>query len=97
MSKDNNVLICLQITHIFRPKALFIKLTSSPTLVTVFSGDFTGCSGGGLDFLFDGVRLILGEWNLSFSFIVNDVKWERWDSEGRQKHTLLLGELAQKS
>lgn len=56
------------------------------TLVTVFSGDFTGCSGGGLDFLFDGVLLILGEWNLSFSFIVKDVKWERWDSEGKQNH-----------
>lgn len=53
------------------------------TLVTVFSGDFMGCSGGGLDFLFDGVLLILGEWNLSFSFMVKDVKWERWDSEGR--------------
>lgn len=36
---------------------------------------------------FDGVLLIFGEWNLSFSFMVKEERWERCESEEEERKT----------
>lgn len=55
------------------------------TLFTIFSGVFTTRSGC-FPFL-EGVRLIFGEWNLSINFMVNEVRWERWESKEQMSKT----------
>lgn len=49
------------------------------TLLTGFSGAGAGGSGDGGLPLVEGVRLILGEWNLSMSFMVDSLREERWE------------------
>lgn len=62
------------------------KHTHTHTLLAGFSVLFTAGSGCSCLPFFDGVLLILGEWNLSISFMVKEDKWDRWESvqeEGR--------------
>lgn len=59
------------------------------TLFADFSGVFTVRSAC-FPFL-EGVLFIFGEWNLPFSFIVNEERWERSESRKTQKHITRLG------
>jgi len=55
------------------------------TLLAGFSVLLAAGSGCSCFPFFDGVLLILGEWNLSFSIMVKVDRWDRWESMDRRK------------
>lgn len=57
--------------------------TQTHTLLAGFSVLLAVGSGWSCLPFLDGVLLILGEWNLSFSFIVKEDRWERCESKSR--------------
>lgn len=62
--------------------------TETHTLLAGFSVLLAVGSGWSCLPFFDGVLLILGEWNLSFSFIVKEDRWDRCESKsGTKKKT----------
>lgn len=65
-------------TNMFRHTHTYAE---THTLLAGFSVLLAVGSGWSCLHFLDGVLLILGEWNLSFSFIVKEDRWDRWESK----------------